>query len=641
MSIWPFRFIAVRMPTWRLGSRGFPDSSAEILDLFGHLREAESNLDESFGGLEAQFLTGGSELELLKQSGDRFAHLVEKLVNTAAGKNGAGLGISGCMQLIEEATQFLVGCERQTRLMLETLRDYQSHIGRLLAAQIELQRAMLPLRCVQTLFKVESSPLGGGVQQLFTALTQEMEGLQGQVRDIFSTKFKQLEQTQRTLGKVTVQLEAQACALRQVLETQRVRIESSLEDLKKELATNAQRDAGLQRLGKNLTQEIEQIVMGMQFQDIVNQKLQHVKEALAEIEKNFSENYSDSKGAAERFQIVRQSCLVEAGQLEAVQEELSGAELAIRGGIQKILSSLEEGDSQGLSQLEFQKLTTSCNGAVQVLLEIMEEVRALVASTLANAAAAYEMLAPLGGLTSDLTSHVRTMSVQMRLIGLNSQIQAAKANEHSKAGGLDVLSARTNEISAETNRITEQAAAQLDELAAGLAGSVKAFGKLRVDGLAQQSILEDQGRAGEQELRSLRQSALETLAELEEALTGIKEHGQRALDVLQFGAFYRVTVPALHEALTSIADKAEGWLRSRNFEADHVNRIESFKRSYTMASEHKVFDEVIRGRQSAVAKSRAVESSPDDGATSVTMNVPEVCPITPGAEGMGDNVELF
>ena len=118
---------------------------------------------------------------------------------------------------------------------------------------------------------------------------------------------------------------------------------------------------------------------------------------------------------------------------------MAGAEAAIGSGVQRVLAFVTEMDLKCLSLAEFQKLTTSFDGTVQVLIEMIEEVRKLVARTVASACEASEMLRPIGCLASDLTANVRAMSFRIHLIGLNAQIQAAQATRDTQASGLEVL----------------------------------------------------------------------------------------------------------------------------------------------------------------------------------------------------------
>jgi hypothetical protein len=640
--------------------RGFKGSDmSELGVLFEQLREAQLHLDGATRKLERQFLATSTQLESLAQCGEEFVKQIENLVRLATGQDGDHSVFAEAIQLVEQATQFLAGCRVQTGRMLEELKEYSGQIEHLLGFEAELQRTMLPLTFVQTLFKAESAPLGPGVQQMFTALTREIEALHARVREIFGTKFKQLEQTRATIGKVIGQLERQAQTLQEVTTTQKAQIESSIEALKKELFSNQERDVRLHRLSKDFSREVGQTVVSLQFQDIVNQKIQHIREALPRIEAKYAELIGVANPGAriEQLRFLNQSCRIEAEQLQAARGDLSGAEGTIQASINRMLSRLAEVDSRSLSLEEFKLLTTSFDGMVQVLVETIEEVRNLVTATAAGAAEAYELLRPLGSLASDLTGIVRGVSAQIKLIGLNAQVQAARAALDRRGAGLEVLSARTSEISSETARISQEAAGRLDQLAAGLAGCVKAFGELRANGLAQQGILSERGGAEEERLHAFRDRALETLRAIGDSLDGIRARALQTLESAHFTEFLEETLPALLTPLAGIAAEADRLLGSHGVSTDQSCFVGDFRRHYTMHSEREVFDGVVEGAGTRAAggssDAAALDFEPrtvfpdgveggEAGAQEEERHAgAETGGATAGAGDLGANVELF
>ena len=177
--------------------------------LCAHLRQARLNLDPASKDLEARFLATSTELEKLTQFSGDFEHQVEKLVCLASGNEGAGALLTGAVRIIEQSTHFLERCQEQTTRLLEQLRNYHAQIDQLLGVEAELQHTIAPLKFVQVLFKSECAPLGSAVQKMFDALTQEMETLHGKVREIFGSKFQQLDQTRQIIRRVIEKLEVQ------------------------------------------------------------------------------------------------------------------------------------------------------------------------------------------------------------------------------------------------------------------------------------------------------------------------------------------------------------------------------------------------------------------------------------------------
>jgi hypothetical protein len=640
------------MTHWRaVGRRSDADRFGE---LFLQVREATGVLKRSEAGLEAQFLTIGTELERMAGFGDEFVTQVEKLVGLATGKECDCAIFFDPFALIEKSTGFLEDCQRRTDVLVGLLRGYRDQIGELLETESVLRRTMLPLRFVQVLFRVECAPLSAEIQQLFGTLTEEIENLQGRMQKIFGENFKGLEQTRESLDQVIAQLERQSSSLRAALANHRARIGETQATLRQELSSNEQREVQLGQLSKAVAREVQQVVISLQFQDIVHQKLQHVTAELPRAEARLAEfaGAGRKEGGHEPVQYLWQSCRLQGGQLEVAREELLRAEAGMRRGISNVLNHLREMDSKCLSLEEFQLLTTSCDGMVQVLVETMEEVRKLMGETVASAAAAHELLRPLGGLASNLTVVARDLAARIHLFGLNAQVQAAQVGQGERGAELAILSLRTSEICAETNRISENAAAQLDAMVAGLADCVRDFGALRSEAAAKEAVLVRETLGEEKRLHAFRDQGLEALQVIGCSLDGIREHAHQTLEAIRFTDFCESVLPGLQAPLRAITEAAELWLKTTGGGVPDTSLIEDLKNDYTMASEREVFDRLASPPGIVPQASAAPADSGGDfelfdvlpAATEFPESVekgPELpAPVT-GAASLGTNVELF
>ncbi len=649
----PFHWLKLRrLPFWRVGANR-PDSE-ELGRLFDQVGKAAGALKDSEAGLETQFLAIGSELERMAGCGNAFVTQVEKLVGLATGKDCDSSIFNNPVGLIERSTEFLEDCQRRTDALVTLLRGYRDQIRELLGTEAALRRTMLPLRFVQVLFKVECAPLSPDIQQLFSSLTDEIENLLGQMRDIFGTNFQKLEQTRESLEQVIGQLERQESTLRAALATHKVRIGDTLAGLRRELDSNQQREVQLNHLSRAVAREVEQVVISLQFQDIVHQKLQHVTAELPRMKARFSEfaGARREEDLKEPMQYLGQSCRLQGGQIEAAREELLRAEAGIKSGIGNVLVHLRELDSRCLSLEEFQLLTTSGDGMVQVLVETLEEVRKLMGESVSCAATAHELLRPLGSLASNLTVIARELAARIHLFGLNAQVQAAQVAEGERGKGLAILSLRSSEICGETNRISEQAAEHLDAMAAGLAKCVREFGTLRSEAAAQESALGQESLAQEKVLHTFRDHGLETLRAIGGSLDGIREHAHQTLESVQFADFCQTILPGLQAPLLAITDTAKLWLEARGCGVADASLIDGLKRDYTMASEREVFDRLTSPRGTApVQADRPADSGGDFqlfdvlptamAGAAIVASEPDPSPPTAEVAGMRSNVELF
>ena len=613
----------------------------------GELKTAADGLTQVSAALEKNFLLTGDALEKLAGQGGEFVRQSEIFVGSATGRAGGSALFFNAMHVVESPLGFLNNSHPETRRILQRLKQDSERIDELINVQIELQRTIGPLKYIQTLFKIESAPLGGDVQAMFGALTKEIEILHDQVCELFTTKFLELRGIQRTVNQVVHELQTQTDGLWDSIAKEKAQIDHSLHELQQELIDNQARESHISQLSKAINQEIQQVVIGLQYQDIINQKLEHTGASLAQIEAHLN---SEHAGA-----FLKQSCRLEAEQLQAVRKDLAGAEKAIKSGIEKTLDHLVNADTRCLTLAEYKQLTTSADGMVQVLFDVFVTLRKQITTTVASSAGAFEKLRPIGGLASDLTLVVRNLSQRIHLIGLNAQLQAAQVGN---GAGLEVLSARTSEISRATNRISEDVAKKLDQLVLDLAEDVKALESLHSAALQQQTILANEGAAAEHELHALRDGALGSLTLINTLLDDIRSESQAIIETVNYVATADGTLADLEKKLRTIADTVGDTGDPATSKAHEF--LQKFHNGYTMHSERKVFADVVSGPASPIVlhEEPPVElfaAMPADstvgmdavaGPPPAAVATESALPLEPAkpagsSANLGDNVELF
>lgn len=586
--------------------RGHLDKSdaAQIAALIENLYGSTSDLEQVSKSLENLFLNTSNELERLALCGNDFVKQSEKLVNVATGKSDESSTYIEAVEVMKAPLDFLCECHSQTLEILQHLKRDNQCITELFQAQSELERGMAPLKFIQTLFKVESATQDSEVQMMFGALTKEIEALHSKMTEMFSTKFIELRQIQVTLTHVISLLEVQAKVLDEVVTREKADIETSLMQLKQDLSNNQKKESTISRLSRQIADEIQKAVIGMQFQDIVNQKLQHTVQALTRIREK-----SDLSVQSRRF--IEQSCRLESEQLLEVCRDLATAESTTKKAVQNVLARLEEANAQCLSLGEFERLTTSADGMLQLLLDVFANLRKQITSTVSNCSSAYETLKPIGGLASDMTTVVRTLSIQIHLIGLNAQIQAALLEE---GVGLEVLSARTSEISRETNLTSDTVATQLNILIGSLSKSLKSLETLYNSAKSHQEILDQSGMQMERRLHGMRDQALTAMNSINDLLENIRVQGEKSVATIHYAETGSTVLASVQEKLGALSAMIGEDLPAADA-GSHV-LVEDLKGAYTMSSEREIFDRVVAGKTS---KTRTANPGLSETETSVEL----------------------
>lgn len=538
--------------------------------------------------LEGSFLGASHGLEKLVTLGDRFVSESDLLVNAAIGRNKGGELFFDALKVVEAPLEFLQQSHSEIRSILLRLKKDNDRIAELITVQSDLERIIAPLTYIQILMKIESAPLGIEVQQMFGSLSKEIDRLHYQVCDLFATKFRELREIQRGVNLVMAELQAQTERLGEGIAREKATIDQALQQMQRELIANQTRQSHIGRLGAALKREIQQIVVGLQFQDLIHQKLQHSSAGLGQIQARLADAASSS--------FLVQACRLQSEQLRAVRKDVAQAESVVKTGVEKLLGLIVNAESQCLSLKEFQQLTTSADGMVQVLLDVFATLQEQIAATVAGSAKAFDQLRPVGGLASDLTAIVRDISQSIHLIGLNAQVQAARVVD---GVGLEVLSARTTEISGVTNRISEQVARQLDELIKALAEGVKALEGLNGAAQRQQSSLKETGATCERNLHELRDDVLAMLGNVDELLKQIQSEARVLIQGVDYVAAADEPLGKVENQLRAMAQPASG-VREPGAGEAHAD-LRQLREGYTMASERHVFTAVVGGRKPAAA----------------------------------------
>jgi hypothetical protein len=554
--------------------------------------------------------------------------------------------------------------------LIELLEQALEQIDRMLGYESILQRTVAPLKFIQTLFKVESAGLSHSVQQMFLALTDDIDRLQQQVGQTFGEKFEMLKSARKTIAGVVVRLKASARTQHAAAREKKQTIERALVELQADLKRNEERDIRLTAVSRAIDQQVGGMVVSLQTQDIVSQKVAHVLQVLQEMGGRFTEfkDADDISVAAPAAAYCRDAGEVQSGQLQAVARDLTGTADTIGNAVSAISGQITSLNEDCLCLNEFNKVTAGVDGLVQVLLDTIVDVRTIVVAAVSGVEQSCLAIRPIGGLTSNVTETMRQLSAQIRLIALNAQVQAA----HIGSGtGLEVLAAGTATIAVETTSISENVARELDTLTVHLGEHVRAFEELHHKGAVEQQTLDTKGQETEVGLHSFRDETLSTLSQVFEAVEGIRCMADSMGRKLDFRSVIDTRINTTRETLDRIVAAARQWLESSGPAAALTAPASNLAQIYTMASEREVHDAILLGRRSSdstVGKSTGsgpeagpelftdfseasvppVEPSPGPeragGIASVPCPVsekPTSVPVSSVAKPLGDNVDLF
>ena len=555
--------------------------------------------------LESRFGEFATLLTDLSENCRRTLKDSESLLELASGRGDAGNVLDESVRRLNEPLAFLDNVSRGTGRMIDRLEQARQTMGRVLAYESEILTTVAPLQIIQTLFRIESAHLNADVQNAFVALTTEIATLQVRVKEGIHNQFRGLEAARLALAEANAVLSFEQETQARAIAVRRSGLTDAMHRLRAELDSNRDREVGLTRVSRSLSREVDRAIVVLQSQDIVNQKLQHVEEALAELQSagdQLAASGREDRGhaAGKLFHVAS----LQARQMQHASAEIRKAGTEAAQAVSVILDRMSQLDENCLLLREFREVTVAVTGMVQVLLDTTAEVAGLVDGAAGSAARCCECIHPVAALTLDLGATLDLLGDQIRILGLNAQIQAVKTGSGT---GLEVLAARTADISAEMVAANGRMSGEfrnlrehIDEDREALEAWLRSADHFRGE-------LRGSTADSEQRLHGLRDRVLSLLTEVGNSVEGGKQIGNRMSSVLELDRV--ADVVASHEQhLTTIQNEAGRLLSAE--ELHNAAHTEHLQARYTMASERKVH--AAHSRASAPA-SRLAEAD-DAGA---------------------------
>jgi hypothetical protein len=262
---------------------------------------------------------------------------------------------------------------------------------------------------------------------------------------------------------------------------------------------------------QEISRQTGRLVVALQAQDIVSQKMEHVRSSLdtcveaiggilrcGDQTSDLGKNVSRTRGLLE----------IQSAQAASIRGDLRDAGKSIENAMGGIHSQAKLLDSDCLLLKEYTQVTGAASGTVEVLFEIIVDIRELIQKAVSAAHEAYELIAPISGVVTGLTGALDRLSHEMRLISLNSQIQAVQIGLGT---GLEVLSAHTVDVSLETTRLTSALSGQLERFTFDTQAILSGFQDLAQTGDAAVEDFSGKSSLQEERLHSLRDLMLEKL----------------------------------------------------------------------------------------------------------------------------------
>ena len=557
---------------------------------FAVVASASAEVDRSMQDVEAGFLEIGSILESTVQIEQNLVTLSRHMLALAEGPDGGTASIEQAAATIWRGIEFAESSDQQVVDFIARLIDTSRKIRETLPAQQSLKDALTPLKYVQILFRVESASLPTEAQSTFLALNTEITRICERVETGFKEKFDVIASIGVRLDEASTSLRLRQIASRQQLDALRTHLEKSIGSVKADYTKNQARDARMETIVPQVKRETGCVVMSLQAQDMLNQKLQHLNTILREMSAAHAKMPEDRIGSGRTLRFIEQAGRLVTAQLDVMKAELATAGSQVGGGLGKIIDAMS-GIKQDFDTVQCQQAEDiTIDGGIQNLIEALENVSKLISSSQDLVTETHRTIEPIRGMSTQFTRFMRELTLDIHLIGLNAEVQSAHV---AQGTGLEVVSARATEVSITTCRLSEQLATDIDRITGGLGELIDAFGVIREKTESFVSQLTEEARADEDRLHRYRDQTIDLLLKIGEQLPLMEAQIGTAMSHADFSGAAVTQIEALHAAMVDLQTTAATTADSEGVSKETTGLLDQFLKGYTMQSQVEVHQHAL------------------------------------------------
>jgi len=579
---------------------------------FERLRVARRRLRPETMRAEKEFLAFGEGLQCLAANCDEVVRQSESLLAVASGDE-AYHSIESVRELLDRPLAFVSDFAYDSAGLGRNARRIQATIVRILLAEEELFTALKPLVHLRTSFHIESARL---TNEIFGSMDEEIEALQNALQTQFSAKFAELRTLRQALLGFSDEYARRGNALATHVEEKRTALAGAFEKMELRVSDSCRLQSGLLDATGGLSKEVGRMVVAMQAQDNVVQRLAHANRGLEVLSRKFTQLETGTLGDSRQgLANLAAIAALETAQIRSASEQLRQASFALLANVDRVVHSVRRFDEDCIMMQECGQASAGVFGTVQILLDSIEEIYHLVEEAAEAAGACSELLQPLGPLVDSLSQDIAATGEHMHRLALNFQLAAAR---YGAGTGLEVLAERMAVTSQEVSRICAAADHDVRALAGNVRQTLEGFGNILSTSVWVRKLF---GGTEPQGLHDFRDATLRAFQKVGDFVDNARQTAAR-MQTVDFHRMCDEILPEIETAAGQVAALAQELCATLGADELHSEELSALKRHYTMHAERMVHEGFLGDSGNA--------------------NHSETAELVPaGASDLGDNVELF
>ncbi len=452
------------------------------------------------------FSTCGHDLSELDRHSRTLLEKCEALHELTQGNSDGGNLFQESLHVLDRPIKHIEESLHSFEPMLAHLDRCDHHSAELLKCQLAMGEVLAPLRHMIVFFRIEAAQLEPEHQTTFLTVADEIHRLRELIDKTFDENVARLREARSTVGKVRDRVKrASATHTARVTEKHR-QIRQATAALGDQLGNDPRQDGLLRDTTRALRQDLGQLDSALGSGDPLLHDLDQLLQRLRS---------GPPPGATNAWMQLAQRQLLELlNRLGTVRTELD----------QHLVRIASHGGTLGESSRRLRQpdhATASIDDTVKLLLAAFEDITAIAADQVKLAADSYDALKPVSDVTENLSSVVIEVSLNIQLIALNAQVRSVQLGD---GYGLEVLAARTAEISAELGKLGDRTANEIIELRTVTQGLLAQLDEMRSTGQEDLEALRAQGTTVVDQLHHLREHTLQVMQAVASQLDCVVPH---------------------------------------------------------------------------------------------------------------------
>ena len=426
-------------------------SIENIVKLLNELRQVLKRILEE---AEIKFLRLCQDLQSVASDTDQFTQLTIKAVKEITG--GSDEDFFGRIRiLINKSQEELGNCRNEISGNLNIIKNNSNYLQKLSATSLVIKTIAKNLSIIAVNIGIESSR-SRDCEQMFAVFVKELQELARLIKDV-SLNIREDSEIARLNQLVVLKgITGRQRQLAKLTSESDKAVQESIRKIEKliNISTEALESAG--RHSQEISRQINEIIVAIQFHDIVRQQIEHVLESFLDVEKICNE---ESLGAGAEYDKDRlfgrvQSILaVQAAQMEHVVSEIEGVHTKTMEAFEKIgdeVGMLVKGTSR-LEQGDMSEIGTA--GPFAAFKSSIENLSHLLGQCYVLRSQVKETIRQSSEIVSRLTAHlhqIEDIGSDLHIKAINSILLSMRLNENGKT--LVILAQEVTGVSTKSNK---------------------------------------------------------------------------------------------------------------------------------------------------------------------------------------------